>query len=68
MHSKKLRKSIEKFAKEKGLKFVLSQKDGNFDFGLIVNRRRIQDRFTIDDIIEEIRDRKETEIVEELFG
>lgn len=68
MHSKKLRKAIEKFSKSKGLKFTLLPEDGNFEFGFIVNRKKIQNRFTLDDIIEEIKEDKETKIVEELFG
>jgi vacuolar-type H+-ATPase subunit E/Vma4 len=68
MHSKSLRKALEKYSKNKGLKFNLLEKDGDFEFGFIVNQKRIQKRFTIDDIIEEIRENKETMIVEEIFG
>lgn len=68
IHSKKLRKAIEKYSKNKGLKFTLSNEDGDFEFGFIVNRKKIQSRFTLDDIIEEIKENKGAMIVEEIFG
>lgn len=68
MHSKKLRKAIDKIAKNKGLKFTVLQDDGNFDFGFVLNRKRIQIRFTIEDIIEELKENRGANIVEEIFG
>lgn len=62
------KESLEKFAKERGIKLTLCDELGDFDGGIVIKSKGVDKNFTLEVETQLLKEELETQIAKEIFG